>query len=50
MMSEGKIFASNKKPLAPRKIVMHDSDNKAMILSEGGHLSYCDMETLKIIE
>lgn len=31
-------------------MVLHDADNKAMILSEGGKLSYYDLQHGKLIQ
>lgn len=36
--------------MTPTKIVLHDSDHKAMMLGEGGQLSYYDLVTMKIVE
>jgi len=44
VVSNGELFHSDgATPLAPTKIVLHDSDQKAILLGEGGHLSYYDL-------
>ena len=51
MISNGQVFHSDgTTPLAPTKILLHDCDHKALMLSEGGHLSYFDLETMKVVE
>lgn len=50
-VSNGQLFhADGRTPLSPSKIVLHDSDHKAMMLGENGHLSYVDLERMKIVE